>query len=62
MTSPGHFSLGLSCAAWALKRALSFYGNYEIWHKIQLNAVQSDFSWKRSAKEYEALYKRLTAK
>ena len=47
---------------YALKRALSFYGNYEIWHKIQLNAVQSDFSWKRSAKEYEALYKRLTAK
>ncbi|WP_288312104.1 glycogen synthase GlgA [uncultured Selenomonas sp.] len=47
---------------YALKRALSFYGNYEIWHKIQLNAAQSDFSWKRSAKEYEALYKRLTAK
>ena len=47
---------------YALKRALSFYGNYEIWHKIQLNAVQSDFSWKRSAKEYEALYERLTAK
>ena len=47
---------------YALKRALSFYGNYEIWHKIQLNAVQSDYSWKRSAKEYEALYERLTAK
>ena len=47
---------------YALKRALSFYGNYEIWHKIQLNAVQADFSWKRSAKEYEALYERLTAK
>ena len=47
---------------YALKRALSFYGNYEIWHKIQLNAVQADYSWKRSAKEYEALYERLTAK
>ena len=47
---------------YALKRALSFYGNYDIWHKIQLNAVQADYSWKRSAKEYEALYERLTAK
>lgn len=47
---------------YALKRALSFYGNYEIWHKIQLNAVRADFSWKRSAKEYEALYEKLTAK
>lgn len=47
---------------YALKRALSFYGNYEIWHKIQFNAVQADYSWKRSAKEYEALYERLTAK
>ena len=47
---------------YALKRPLSVYGNYEMWHKIQLDAVQSDFSWKRSAKEYEALYKRLTAK
>ena len=47
---------------YALKRALSFYGNYEIWHKIQLNAVQAEYSWKRSAKEYEALYERLTAK
>ena len=35
---------------------------YEIWHKIQFNAVQADYSWKRSAKEYEALYERLTAK
>ncbi len=47
---------------YALKRALSFYGSYEIWHKIQFNAVQADYSWKRSAKEYEALYERLTAK
>lgn len=47
---------------YALKRALSFYGNYAIWHKIQFNAVQADYSWKRSAKEYEALYERLTAK
>ena len=47
---------------YALKRALSFYGNYEIWHKIQFNAVQADYSWKRSAKEYEALYETLTEK
>ena len=45
---------------YALKRALSSYENYEIWHRIQENAVHSDFSWKNSAKEYEALYEELT--
>ncbi|MDD6128691.1 MAG: glycogen synthase GlgA [Veillonellaceae bacterium] len=45
---------------YSLKRALSAYENYEIWHRIQENAVHSDFSWKNSAKEYEALYEELT--
>ena len=47
---------------YSLKRAISAHDNYEIWHKIQENAVHSDFSWKNSAKEYEALYEELTAK
>ena len=45
---------------YSLKRALSAFHNYEIWHKIQENAVNSDYSWKNSAKEYEALYEELT--
>ena len=45
---------------YSLKRALSAFDNYEIWHKIQENAVNSDYSWKNSAKEYEALYEELT--
>ena len=45
---------------YSLKRALSAYENYEIWHRIQEDAVHSDFSWKNSAKEYEALYEELT--
>lgn len=47
---------------YSLKRAISAYENYEIWHTIQENAVHSDFSWKNSAKEYEALYEELTTK
>ena len=45
---------------YSLKRAISAFDNYEIWQKIQQNAVNSDYSWKNSAKEYEALYEELT--
>ena len=46
----------------ALKRAIAAYDNYEIWRKIQDNAVNSDYSWSNSAKEYKALYEKLTGK
>ena len=44
---------------YALKRALSNYGNYEIWSKIEKNAMEADYSWKESAREYKELYQRL---
>lgn len=45
---------------YALKRALSAYENYEEWKQIVENAMNSDYSWKESAREYKALYEKLT--
>ena len=42
-----------------IKRALKFYQNKEIWQKIQQNGMKKDFSWRKSAKEYLKLYKKL---
>lgn len=44
---------------YALKRALSTYGNFEIWRQILENAMNSDYSWKESAREYKELYQKL---
>ena len=44
---------------YTIKRALNFYYNKDIWHSLMRRAMQCDYSWKRSAMEYIALYKRL---
>ena len=43
----------------AIKRALILYSIPETWKKMQLNAMKKDFSWKRSAEQYLALYESL---
>lgn len=47
---------------YAIKRALSTYGNFEVWCQIAANAMNSDYSWTESAKEYINLYNKLIAK
>ncbi len=44
---------------WAINEALGLYYNKGEWARAVKNAMTSDFSWKHSAKEYMALYKRL---
>lgn len=44
---------------YALKRALSAYENFEEWQHIVANAMNTDYSWKNSAKEYKELYQQL---
>lgn len=44
---------------YALKRALSAYENFEEWQHIVANAMNTDYSWKNSAKEYKELYRKL---
>ena len=40
----------------AIKRALIVYSQPKPWKQLQTNGMQKDYSWKKSAKEYMALY------
>lgn len=41
----------------AVKRARYMYRNNLLWAKLVQNAVREDFSWKRSARKYEEVYR-----
>jgi len=41
----------------AVARALALYAQPRLWKKLVFAAMQQDFSWRRSAKQYLALYK-----
>jgi starch synthase len=43
---------------WAMDQALSAWRDPEAWRKLQRNGMQRDFSWERSARLYEELYRR----
>ncbi len=40
----------------ALDRAMALYSDRQQWNRLRKNAMQSDFSWQRSAKNYLNLY------
>jgi len=40
----------------AVKRAILLYNDQDSWKKMQIDAMQKDFSWQRSAEQYIALY------
>jgi len=42
-------------------RALLLYGNGQAWHKLQVNGMKRDFSWKCSARKYLEIYQTLLA-
>jgi len=44
-----------------LHNALKRYQEKSAWHQLQLTAMQSDFSWRRSAEHYLALYQQAIA-
>jgi len=46
---------------YTIKRAVSFYHNKEMWYGLMRRAMQCDYSWNRSAKEYIKLYQQLKA-
>ena len=48
-----------SVFAYTLKRAIRLYQKPHIWKQIQLNGMQVDFSWEKSAQKYIDLYKQL---
>lgn len=41
---------------YVIRQAINDYKNKEEWRKLMYRAATTDFSWKRSAKLYEALY------
>ncbi|UZE93242.1 MAG: glycogen synthase [Candidatus Nealsonbacteria bacterium] len=43
----------------SIKKALGFYEKKDIWKQIQINGMKQDFSWKKSAKKYKSLYKKI---
>jgi starch synthase len=45
----------------AIQQAIDVYHQPDVWRRLQLNGMQQDFSWDRSAVEYAALYKQLVA-
>jgi starch synthase len=46
---------------WALDQALAAYRDREAWAQLQRNGMAKDFSWERSAREYEDVYRRARA-
>ncbi len=43
----------------AIKRAMLLYHDKKTWKKIQIAAMEKDFSWENSAKQYLALYEEI---
>lgn len=44
---------------YVLKDAVHTYGDKETWQKLMITAMDTDFSWNKSAVEYEKTYKQL---
>ncbi|WP_062061858.1 glycogen synthase GlgA [Cellvibrio sp. OA-2007] len=45
----------------AIQRATNLFHQKDQWKKLQLNAMSKDFSWNTSAKEYQAIYTKITS-
>ena len=48
--------LSVNCGGNRLWAGVDLYKNKEVWSKLMHRAATTDFSWKNSAKKYEALY------
>jgi len=44
----------------AILAALAAFSDWSRWRCVMLNGMQKDYSWKTSAAEYSALYRRLS--
>ena len=45
----------------SIERAITLYRDGESWPRIQANAMASDVSWTRSARQYAALFRGVIA-
>ncbi len=46
----------------AIRKAIALYGEPDLLHRFRLSAMTADFSWDRTAGQFEALYKNLVRK
>ncbi|HSD50182.1 MAG TPA: hypothetical protein VLG48_02150, partial [Candidatus Methylomirabilis sp.] len=46
----------------AVRSAVALYRQRDVWRRLVRNGMACDFSWERSAKEYEALYRQVVAR
>lgn len=47
---------------WAVRRATEMYGKKNLWQQLMRTGMSQDFSWAKSAKRYEEVYRRAKAK
>jgi starch synthase len=45
----------------AVKKAVNLYSDKHIWSRLMKNAVETDYSWEKPARDYSELYKRIIA-
>lgn len=43
-----------------IERALSFYRQKDVWKSIMKTAMNADYSWKQSAKQYQRIFEHVT--
>jgi len=43
----------------AINRGVALYHNKEEWNKVVINAMNSDYSWQSSAKQYQEVYNKI---
>ncbi|HSD51229.1 MAG TPA: glycogen synthase GlgA [Candidatus Methylomirabilis sp.] len=46
----------------AVRSAVALYRQQDVWRRLVRNGMACDFSWDRSAREYEALYRQIVAR
>ena len=40
----------------AIRKAIRLFNDHAVWRKIAFNGMRADWSWDRSAVEYEKIY------
>lgn len=51
-----------SALLWAVRRACDLYTKKNLWHQLVRTGMSQDFSWSKSASQYEEVYQRAKAK
>ncbi|MCX6169582.1 MAG: glycogen synthase GlgA [Ignavibacteriales bacterium] len=56
------YEYSLDALIHSVQRAVNDFSNKQNWNRIQLNGMRKDFSWRKSAEKYVALYEKAVIK